>query len=364
MTREEIEQELLAWMADPEWRPDEARFTRLALALFAHQVDRCTPYARFCQARAAQPAAISDWRDIPAVPTGSFKEVALRTFPESATIKTFRTSGTTDSRRGELSLDTLVVYEASLLPTWRRHMAPEVAAGERLAIRVLAPSPEEAPDSSLSHMFGCVLAAHGDGGSGYDVLGGSLRVDALVDRLHDHARNGTPVVLCGTAFAFVHLNEALADRRRSITLPTGSRVMETGGFKGRARERERDVLYGEIESALGIPARAIVNQYGMTELGSQFYDSVLLEPEAPRRKCAPPWVRVQLLDPTSGRPVAPGEVGMISILDLANTGSIASVSTADLGRSVGDGFEVLGRSEGAEERGCSVAADIMLGNAT
>jgi hypothetical protein len=103
-----------------------------------------------------------------------------------------------------------------------------------------------------------------------------------------------------------------------------------------------------------------VNQYGMTELASQFHDSVLRFPGEPRRKLGPPWTRVRCLDPETGRECAPGAVGRIAILDLANTGSIQAVQTADLGRSRGDGFEVLGREAGAEARGCSLAADAML----
>ena len=140
--------------------------------------------------------------------------------------------------------------------------------------------------------------------------------------------------------------------------------METGGFKGRSREVPREELHAQISSLLGIEATHILNQYGMTELGSQFYDSVLADPAGPRRKLIPPWVRVRLLDPESEEPVPPGEPGLIQIHDLANTGSIAAIRTADLGRTVRgepDGFEVLGRIEGAEERGCSIAADDMLG---
>jgi hypothetical protein len=99
----------------------------------------------------------------------------------------------------------------------------------------------------------------------------------------------------------------------------------------------------------------------MTELGSQFYDTVLREPGGPRRKRVPPWVRVRMLDPSSGAEVAPGEPGLVTVVDLANTGSVLAVQTADLGRTVADGFEVLGRSPGAEARGCSIAADAMLG---
>jgi acyl-CoA synthetase (AMP-forming)/AMP-acid ligase II len=147
--------------------------------------------------------------------------------------------------------------------------------------------------------------------------------------------------------------------------------METGGFKGSGRDMPRDVLYHEIETRLGVPPDRIVNQYGMTELASQFYDSVLLEKLSPRsvgprRKLGPPWARVRIVDPETGRDAEPGEVGMIVIHDLANTGSIAALESADLGRVVAsgnageDGFEVLGRDPDAEERGCSIAADALF----
>jgi hypothetical protein len=103
-----------------------------------------------------------------------------------------------------------------------------------------------------------------------------------------------------------------------------------------------------------------VNQYGMTELGSQFYDTVLGEPATPRRKLAPPWTRVRILDPISGAEAAHGAVGRIAVHDLANTGSVCALETADLGRAAGDGFEVIGRDPDAEERGCSIGADALL----
>jgi phenylacetate-coenzyme A ligase PaaK-like adenylate-forming protein len=169
------------------------------------------------------------------------------------------------------------------------------------------------------------------------------------------------VALCGTSFAFVHLLDALDARGVRPALPAGSRVMETGGFKGRSRELSRESLHEAIADRLGVPPERIVNQYGMTELGSQFYDSVLRRPGEPRRKLAPPWARVRAVDPDTGDDVPAGEPGALVIVDLANTGSLQAVQTADLGRLVDDGFEVLGREPGAEARGCSIAADAMLG---
>jgi hypothetical protein len=136
--------------------------------------------------------------------------------------------------------------------------------------------------------------------------------------------------------------------------------METGGFKGRSRSLPRPALYAALEEQLGVPLDRIVNQYGMTELGSQFYDSVIREPDTPRRKLGPPWARVRIVDPETGEDSAPDAPGVIVVVDLANTGSVVAIQTADLGRSVGDGFEVIGREPGAEARGCSIAADLLL----
>jgi hypothetical protein len=358
--RAELDRRVRAFTSAP-WADDEERFESLALELFAFQFERCAPYARFCEGRGRTPHTLRSWRDIPAVPTGAFKELALRSFPAERTCKVFRTSGTSAGRRGALYLDTLEVYEASLLPSFERFVLPDLAADERASFAVLAPSPAEAGESSLSHMFGVLVARRGGPRSAFFVRGGELSEEALLRALRRAEEGGEPLVLCGPAFAFVHVLERLAARGEHVVLPPGSRAMETGGFKGRSRELGRDALYAEIEERLGLPAARIVNQYGMTELGSQFHDTVLREPAAPRRKLGPPWARVRLLDPASGEEAAPGEIGMLAIVDLANTGSVLAVQTADLGRRVGDGFEVLGRAPGAEERGCSIAADVMLG---
>jgi hypothetical protein len=364
--RARLDAEILAWMKESPFplAPDEDRFERLAREVFRFQFEHCEPYGRFCRARGATPDSIGSWRDIPAVPTGAFKELALRSFPEALEAKTFRTSGTTAARRGELHLDTVSLYEASLLPTLRHFLFPDLAVGDRMLLRILAPAPSELPDSSLSHMFGCALAAIGSPASRFDGSAGSLQSEPLMACLEAASERLEPVALCGTAFAFVHLLEAFGSRS-PLRLPPGSRVMETGGFKGRTRELSRDTLYAEIERLLGVPQKRILNQYGMTELGSQFYDSVLAEPASPRRKLGPAWTRVRIVDPETGDDAGPEAVGALVIHDLANTGSVAAILTADLGRQIDvpgrePGFEVLGREPDAEARGCSIAAELMI----
>lgn len=380
--RRNLDAKVLCWMSEADWRDDEARFEALAGELFSFQFEHCLPYSRFCEARGVTPSKLSHWSEIPAVPTQAFKETRLHSFDRASTAKVFRTSGTTSQGRGALYLDTLALYEASLLPCIRRFVFPELIAGSKLetskmSIRILASDPGEADDSSLSHMFGVALRELGEPtASGFDSRDGVLDATPLIERLlglcetRADGKHHPPIALCGTSFAFVHLLEAFEQSPHAgakLSLPLGSRIMETGGFKGRSREVPRDELYAALEQRLGIPAQNIVNQYGMTELGSQFYDSLLFESQTldapgPRRKLGPPWVRVRLIDPETGDTAKPGSVGMIVVHDLANTGSIAALQTTDLGRrieSAADGFEVLGRAADEEERGCSIAADAL-----
>ena len=127
--------------------------------------------------------------------------------------------------------------------------------------------------------------------------------------------------------------DALARDGIRIRLATGSRLMETGGFKGRSREVERRDLYQGVHDRLGIPMEAVVNEYGMTEMLSQFYEPVLSRAGAARAPdarwhVAPPWVRTRILDPITLEPVAEGEPGLLCHHDLANAGSVAEIGRA------------------------------------
>jgi hypothetical protein len=368
VSRAQIETELLAWMREDS-APDEdaARFERLALAIFVFQFESCEPYQRFCASMNQTPASVDRLEAIPPVPAGAFKEFALRCFPAEATCKTFRTSGTSLDRRGELHLDTLVLYEASLLASLQRYFMLDLC-GTGPEMHFLAPSGEESPDSSLTHMFEVLRREEGSPTSTFDLRDGSLDLDSLGEAIRSAQSRNEPLIVAGTSFAFVHLLDALADTKDTDRwlLPAGSRLMETGGFKGRSRVVPREELRTAIASRFGLDERAVVNQYGMTELGSQFYDSTLLDPDGPRRKLTPPWTRVRFVDPASGVDVPAGDLGQIVIHDLANTGSVAAIQTADLGRAILDsdgreiGFDVAGREVGAEARGCSIATDVML----
>ena len=357
MTRAELEREVLAWIAEGvDAAAAEARFDRLALALFRLQYAQGAAYRRLCTAfGCGDPDHVKHWREIPAVPTGAFKEARLALFPASATVRTFRTSGSTTEARGALELDDLALYDASLEATFRAFIVPDVA---RIRFAVLAPSAGDAPDSSLSYMFSRAVERMGTAASEFLVGAAGWEPDRAIAAL---AGAREPLALCGTSFAFVHLLDRLEARGERLALPAGTRAMETGGFKGRSRELSRDELHGAIEERLGVPRARIVNQYGMCELASQFYEPSLAVGRATDVKRIPPWVCTRAVDPLTRLDVAPGERGVLVHYDLANVGSVLAVATSDLGELADGGFRVFGRLRGAEARGCSLAADALLG---
>jgi hypothetical protein len=164
--------------------------------------------------------------------------------------------------------------------------------------------------------------------------------------------------MLGTAFSFVHLVDYLGERDLRFRLPPGSCALETGGYKGRSRSLPKAALHGLISQRLGISPDRIVCEYGMSELSSQAYDNAAgpsrITHHASRIFHFPPWVRVQLVSPESGREVGEGETGLIRVFDLANVYSVMAIQTEDLGTRCGDGFVLAGRAVLAEPRGCSL----------
>jgi len=137
--RGDLDARALAWMRQSPWAPDEQRFDALAKDLFAFQYAHCAPYRIYCERRGRTPDEIRDWRMIPPVPTGVFKEVALTSFPLPNAVHVFRTSGTSTNARGTLHLDTLELYEASAIPMFRHGVLPDLPPEGLVDFVVLAP---------------------------------------------------------------------------------------------------------------------------------------------------------------------------------------------------------------------------------
>ena len=341
------------------WDLDETSFDRLARDLFVHQVRYNAPYAAFASACGYDERRLpASWREIPAVPSLAFKENVMTTFDPSEAVAAFHTSGTTKSASGRHLFErtTLALYDAALLAGFDRFML-DGSASQRLRYLLLVPARET---SSLGYMMRRVAEERGDGhGKSYlDENGDALDVERFVaDMQSAHAAN-VPVCVAGTAFAFVALLDVLAGRK--LLSAPGSRIMETGGFKGRSREIARDELYQSLSALLGVPLESVVAEYGMTELTSQYYDAPASRRSAQRRKSGPPWLRALIVAP-GGTEVLPGEVGVLRHIDLANRGSVIALETEDLALRCEHGeFVLLGRDAQAPLRGCSLDAEDLL----
>ena len=347
------------------------QFEVLALELFGLQFQHNPVYRTICLARGHTPENVKDWTQIPAVPTSAFKELELTSLPPGQRSAVFHSSGTTEQKpsRHFHGAESLELYEASLWSWFQQNCEWPMANGELVS---LTPPPEQAPNSSLVHMFETVWQKS-DGMSHSPYVGSvqkdgawTLDFDRLMEALGkgagdddsgSQAANLGPCFLLGTAFSFVHLLDYLAERDLQLQLPAGSRVMETGGYKNRSRTMPKVELHTLITQRLGVTRENIICEYGMSELSSQAYDterhsqSSILHPRVFR---FPPWARVQIVSPETGLEVADGETGLIRIFDLANVFSVAAIQTEDLGIRRGDGFELAGRAQLAEPRGCSL----------
>ena len=314
----------------------EAEFGALALAVFDFQRRRNQPYGNFCATR-PEPKT---WREIPAVPQSAFKRFRVSVAPDGVT-KTFRTSGTTGEGFGEHHFIDTRLYEQAVSVGWRRLSLPCDAWP-----MILTPHPDDAPHSSLAHMLG------GLAGDGLFLIerDGSLDIERFAAAMRTCFYAKRPLALLGTALAFLNVFERLGggcfDRRK------GSFAMETGGYKGSGRDVPKAELYGMFGKHFDIEPGRVLNEYGMTELSSQFYTRGLGGVHE-----GGPWVRALVIDPETGREVASGEMGVLRIFDLANLGSVLAVETQDLAVRRERGFELLGRDPGALPRGCSRAAD-------
>lgn len=346
---------------------DDASFDALALRIFAYQFEHDAPYGAYCRRRGATPETVADWTRIPAVPTAAFKEVPLVTGRADDARVVFRTSGTTRGRerRGAHYVLDPELYRGSLVAGFRAFLLPD---GASLPILSLVPPPADAPDSSLSYMAMVVMTELGADESGwYAGVDAGLDDEALGRSLRRFQDTGRPVCLFGTSLAFVHWLDRLRERDAAFRLPAGSRLMDTGGFKGHRRVVAEEELRASYRERLGIGETHAVNEYGMTELLSQYYDTALRDagddaarPSGPRRKSGPPWLRPLVVHPETLEPLPPGEVGILRHVDLANLDSVIAIQTEDLGRGAEGGFVLLGRATGAPPRGCSIAMDLLL----
>jgi hypothetical protein len=340
-------------------KASEERFAALARTVFGFQYEANAPYRAFCDRRRSTPDTVTRWQEIPALPTAAFKSVDLACAPAE---KVFRTSGTTQGgdRRGRHLVPRLELYRTAARTHFRRMVLPD-----RITPRIvgLLGSPATLPDSSLTQMVEWLTSDVAGGDGEYLVDAAGFDPGRAADRIAELGRDGRPLCLIGVRVVFTSLLDHCRVTRRVLELPADSRIVDTGGPKGGRTLSDAGFL-AACWSILGVPGYLCINEYGMTELCSQYYDDVLLARFAGsnerRRKLGPAWLRTLAVDPATLAPLPDGEPGLLCHFDLANAGSVLAVQTEDVGVVEQGRVELRGRAPGTEPRGCALAlADLL-----
>jgi hypothetical protein len=386
---EALHQRLVAYARSFEEKASRSKesFETLALEIARFQMEHCPGFARLCP---MQPGQLNSISQIPVVPSDVFRLTRVALHPAELDEARFRTSGTTTELTGTHPVRRLNTKEQLALVQAQHTLFRDYGRGIVVA---LAPFPDGT--SSLGHMMqlfmhhfdgralladpaGAAFSLHEPGrfliqSHGVDVEG--LRRAA---RLAKHRVE--PLYILATSFAMVAALDALDGE--TIPAPQRTKVMLTGGFKGRTRAIDEGDLRSAIAHSFGISTSSIVGEYGMTELSSQLFEHPFSEAEhgsqgvlagaLSRPKAAwwelrapsglyipPPWLKVRALCPQTYEEVAPTESGLAHFIDLANIDSCISVLTQDMIRLVDGGVQLLGRAPHAQARGCSLPFEAL-----
>jgi hypothetical protein len=340
-------------------RPEPESFEQLALDVFRHQFETVGAYRSYCEGRGVRQDAVGRVDEVPAVSNIAFKYAGLASegAERSPDAAVFLTSGTTQGRvrRGRHIVPRPEIYRASAIAHLRTMLFPDA---RKMAMLAMHPTADVMPESSLSAMVSWSLEEFGTG----RILAAASRervdVAAAIAFLSECEAGREPVCIMGTTAAVAALVSGLKSDNRKLRLAAGSRMMDTGGAKGQRVPMPASEVIAHAGDLLAIAPAMVINEYGMTELCSQLYDATSfncagVSNTQERYKIPPPWLRVTARDPVTLRPMADGEVGMLTFFDLANVGSVSAVMTEDLGYVEGGRVRVLGRAVG-EARGCAL----------
>lgn len=309
------------------------RFNELALEVYRFQYENCMVYREFADALSRKPVNVHQAEDIPFLPVEVFKSREIICSGMNV-MREFRSSGTTASVPGRHLLADPAMYDDSLLKGFT------LAYGDpsEYTFLSLTPEPEENKTSSLIYMINQLMQQNPDRLHGFFLHD----IEGLRNRLPGLAPASGKTILIGLTYALLDFAEKYPGEYPGLI------VIETGGMKGRRKEITRHELHDRLKAAFS--SAEIHSEYGMTELLSQAWSGQA------GLYSTPPWMKImirEINDPFSF--CVAGRSGGISIIDLANLFSCSFLATQDLGRLHDDGrFEVLGRFDSSDLRGCSL----------
>ena len=314
-------------------------FNDLALELFHYQYQNNKVYRTYCEALKVNADSVNSIQKIPFLPISFFKTHVIKT-TEFDTDTVFESSGTSQTVSSKHFVKTPAIYTESFSTCFEKFYG----LPKNKCILGLLPSYLERKNSSLVMMVSELIKAGNNDLSGFYLYDHEKLHSTIV---HNEILK-LPTLLIGVTYALLDFAEKYPMQLRHTI------VMETGGMKGRREELTRQQVHALLQHQLGISL--VHSEYGMTELLSQAYSKGDGLFHCPR------WMKVFLRDEddpfqikTAAGATKKSLTGIINIIDLANIYSCSFIATDDIGRlHANESFEVLGRTDSSDMRGCSL----------
>ncbi len=311
---------------------NDADFEKLALSLFHYQYLNNAVYQKYVDLLKIKPDLVTSVEAIPCMPVSFFKNHTITSGSFTPELE-FYSSKTTGQQSSVHYIKSAALYEKSLMKGFEQHFGKLTD----YSIFALLPSYLERENASLVYMVDTLIKATKKSTGGFYLY----NHQQLVRDIKAAQSRGENIILWGVSFALLDLAEDYSGQLKNI------RIIETGGMKGRRKELTRKELHDTLKEAF-TPV-AIDSEYGMTELLSQAWSIN----ETPFK--SPAWLKIFIRDTYDPRNyLTKGQQGLINVIDLANIHSCAFLETNDLGIMRESGFEVLGRFDQSEIRGCNL----------
>ncbi|SEA65867.1 LuxE/PaaK family acyltransferase [Psychroflexus halocasei] len=313
----------------------EEDFIKTCLKVFRYQYEHTLVYQKYCDLLKVNPDEVKKTAEIPFLPIEFFKSHKVLNKNCDADIQ-FMSSGTTGQQRSIHYVADTDLYEKSCLLTFEKFYG----SVEDFTVLALLPSYLERDNSSLVHMANDFIKRSQSSESGFYLN----NLDELVKTLENPEIKKKKVLLIGVTFALLDLAENYHVDLENII------VMETGGMKGRRKEMIREEVHQLLKKSFNTDK--IHSEYGMTELLSQAYSKGHGVFDLPKQ--------MQVLIRDTEDPlqlIGENKNGGINVIDLANLHSCSFIATQDLGRKLTKSkFEVIGRFDNSDIRGCNLMA--------
>ena len=306
----------------------QQEFNELALAIFQFQFKNNPVYRTYCRHLNVVSSAINHYSQIPFLPISFFKTHDVVSFSGHPEI-TFSSSGTTGMELSKHPVKDLSIYEHSFMKGFEHFYG----SPQDYLVLGLLPSYLEREGSSLIYMVQHFITQSRYEDSGF-FLNDYERLLTIIEK-----NKGKKILLIGVSYALLDLAEKYHPDLSDCI------IMETGGMKGKRKELTKEALHQQLKE--GLSANLIHSEYGMTELLSQAYSEGL------QFKC-PPWMKILTREYTDPFNLIAHKTGGINIIDLANIYSCSFIATQDLGKVHDSSFEIMGRFDHSDVRGCNL----------